>query len=230
MKTIGLIGGMSWESSDLYYQIINRKVQQTLGGIHSCQCLMYSVDFDEIASLQHSGEWDLLAKKMVSAAQRLELGGADFMLLCTNTMHKVAEEIQQNINIPLLHIVDATASAIQNKKLKKLGLLATRFSMEEDFLKERFKLKHGIETIIPDEHERRDVHEIIYGELIKGIISKGSKQRYLDIIENLISKGAEGIIAGCTEIELLIKPEDLDVELFETTRLHAEMAVSLALE
>lgn len=230
MKTIGLIGGMSWESSDLYYQIINRKVQQTLGGIHSCQCLMYSVDFAEIATLQHSGEWDLLAKKMISAAQRLERGGADFILLCTNTMHKVAAEIQQNINIPLLHIVDATANAIQNKKLSELGLLATRFSMEDDFLKERFRSKYGIETIIPDEDERRDVHEIIYGELIKGVISESSKKRYLEIIENLISKGAEGIIAGCTEIELLIKPNDLDVELFETTKIHAEMAVRIALE
>ncbi|MGN8057701.1 aspartate/glutamate racemase family protein [Pedobacter sp. 22163] len=230
MKTIGLIGGMSWESSDLYYQVINRKVQQTLGGIHSCQCLMYSVDFAEIASLQHTGEWDLLAKKMISAAQRVERGGADFILLCTNTMHKVAGEIQQNIDIPLLHIVDATATAIQNKKLKKLGLLATRFSMEDNFLKERFQSKYGIDTIIPDEDERRDVHDIIYGELIKGIISESSKQRYLEIIENLISKGAEGIIAGCTEIELLIKPTDLNVELFETTKIHAEMAVRIALE
>ncbi|WP_316825429.1 aspartate/glutamate racemase family protein [Pedobacter miscanthi] len=230
MKTIGLIGGMSWESSDLYYQVINRKVQQILDGIHSCQCLMFSVDFAEIASLQHMGEWDLLAKKMISAAQRLERGGADFMLLCTNTMHKVAGEIQQNVNIPLLHIVDATANAIQNKKLKKLGLLATRFSMEDDFLKGRFQSKYGIETIVPEENERRDVHEIIYSELIRGIISESSKQRYLEIIENLILKGAEGIIAGCTEIELVIKPSDLQVELFETTKIHAEMAVRIALE
>jgi len=229
MKTIGLIGGMSWESSDLYYQILNKKVQQTMGGVHSCECLMYSVDFAEIAALQHQNNWDALATKMINAGQKLEKGGADFILLCTNTMHKVADEIQQNIKIPLLHIVDATAEEIQAKSLTKLGLIATKFSMEGDFLRNRYKSKFDIDTIIPNEQERNDIHEIIYEELVKGIINKKSKRRFLEIIDNLIEQGAEGIISGCTEIELLIKPSDIKVELFETTRLHAEKAVKLAL-
>lgn len=229
MKTIGLIGGMSWESSDLYYQIINRKTQALLGGVHSCQCLMYSVDFAQIAELQHKGQWDILAQHMVSAAKKLELAGADVVVLCTNTMHKVAADIEKNITIPFLHIVDAVAEEIQQKSYTKLGLLATKFSMEEDFLKSRYKSKFGIETIIPDEDDRADVHRIIYEELVRGIITEKSKQRYLDIIEKLVLKGAEAIISGCTEIELLIKPSDLQVDLFQTTKIHAEKAVSLAL-
>ena len=229
MKTIGLIGGMSWESSDLYYQIINRKIQQTLGGVNSCECLMYSVNFSEIADLQHKGNWALLSKKMVSIAKKLELGGADMIILCTNTMHKVAVDIENNIKIPFLHIVDATAEEIQKKSYKKLGLLATKFSMEEDFLKSRYKEKFDIETIIPNDEERIDVHKIIYEELVKGIITEKSKQRYLEIIENLIKNGAEAIISGCTEIELLIKPSDIKVELFQTTKIHTEKAVEIAL-
>ncbi|MBD1209574.1 MAG: aspartate/glutamate racemase family protein [Ignavibacteria bacterium] len=229
MKTIGLIGGMSWESSDLYYQIINRKTQALLGGVHSCQCLMYSVDFAQIAELQHKGQWDILAQHMVSAAKKLELAGADVVVLCTNTMHKVAADIEKNITIPFLHIVDAVAEEIQQKSYTKLGLLATKFSMEEDFLKSRYKSKFGIETIIPDEDDRTDVHRIIYEELVRGIITEKSKQRYLDIIEKLVLKGAEAIISGCTEIELLIKPSDIQVDLFQTTKIHAEKAVSLAL-
>jgi aspartate racemase len=230
LKTIGLIGGMSWESSALYYQILNRTVQQELGGVHSCECLMYSVDFAEIAELQHTGEWELLAGKMVSAAQHLEKGGAAFILLCTNTMHKVASAIEQQVNIPLLHIVDATAAEIQKRGYKKLGLLATRFSMEEDFLRGRYQDKFGLEIIVPEKEERDEVHRVIYEELVKGIISESSKQRYLEIIENLIGNGAEAIISGCTEIELLIKPEDISVDLFETTRIHAQAAVRMALE
>ena len=229
MRTIGLIGGMSWESSDLYYQIINRKIQQTLGGVHSCECVMYSVDFAEIADLQHQGHWDLLSQKMVSVAKKLELGGADMIVLCTNTMHKVAVDIENNIKIPFLHIVDATAEEIQKKSYKKLGLLATRFSMEEDFLKSRYKDKFEIETIIPNDKDRADVHRIIYEELVKGIITNKSKQRYLEIIDNLIQNGAEAIISGCTEIELLIKPSDITVDLFQTTKIHAEKAVEIAL-
>ena len=221
---------MSWESSDLYYQIINRKVQQTLGGVHSCECVMYSVDFAEIAELQHKGQWDLLAQKMVSVAKKLELAGADIILLCTNTMHKLAPEIEKNINVPFLHIVDATAAAIQQKGYKKLGLLATKFSMEEDFLKSSYQQKFGIETIIPDEQDRANVHRIIYEELVKGIITEQSKQRYLEIIEKLVAQGAEGIISGCTEIELLIKPSDISVTLFQTTKIHAEKAVEMALQ
>lgn len=230
MKTIGLIGGMSWESSDLYYQIINRKVQQILGGVHSCQSLMYSVDFAEIANLQHKNNWDELSVKMIDAAKRLEKGGADFVLLCTNTMHKVADDIQQNIDIPLLHIVDTTSEEIQKRSLKKVGLLATKFSMEGDFLRSRYKTKFGIDTIIPNEEDRGHIHRIIYEELVKGVINESSKQRFLEIINKLIEQGAEGVISGCTEIELLIKPGDIKVELFETTRLHAEMAVKLALK
>jgi aspartate racemase len=230
MKTIGLIGGMSWESSDLYYQILNRKVQETLGGVHSCQCLMYSVDFAEIANLQHQNNWSELSTKMVSAAQRLEKGGADLILLCTNTMHKVADNIQQNIKIHLLHIVDTTSEEINRKSLKKVGLIATMFSMEGDFLRNRYKSKFGIDTIIPNETDRNVIHEIIYNELVKGINNKSSKHKFLKIIYKLIEQGADGIISGCTEIELLIKPTDIKVELFETTRLHAEKAVELALK
>ncbi|WP_247234088.1 aspartate/glutamate racemase family protein [Telluribacter sp. SYSU D00476] len=229
MKTIGLIGGMSWESSDLYYQIINRKVQATLGGVHSCDCLMYSVDFAEIADLQHQGQWDLLSKKMVSVAQKLELAGADLIVLCTNTMHKVAADIEDNIKVPFLHIVDATAEEIQKKSYRKLGLLATKFSMEEDFLKSRYKSKYNMETIVPDKADREEVHRIIYEELVKGIIKAESKQRYMEIIDNLIQKGAEAIISGCTEIELLIQPGDIRVDLFQTTKIHAEKAVEIAL-
>lgn len=229
MKTIGLIGGMSWESSDLYYQILNRTVQQQLGGVHSCQCLMYSVDFGEIAALQHQNDWDELAIQMINAGQRLERGGADFVLLCTNTMHKLVDQIQANINIPLLHIVDPTAEAIQQKAMKKVGLIATKFSMEGDFLRMRYKSKFDIDTIIPNELDRNVIHDIIYNELVKGIINPSSKQKFIEIMDKIIEQGAEGIISGCTEIELLIKPSDIQVELFETTKIHAEKAVSLAL-
>jgi aspartate racemase len=230
MKTIGLIGGMSWESSALYYQLTNRKVQALLGGVHSCHCIMYSVDFAEIAHLQHKGQWDLLAEKMITAARKLEQGGADLIVLCTNTMHKVAADIEANSRVPFLHIVDATAAAIKKKNYKKLGLLATRFSMEEDFLKSRYKTKFGIETIVPDEQGRIDVHQIIYEELVKGIINPKSKQRFLEIIDSLVANGAEAIIAGCTEIELLITPADISVDLFQTARIHAEKAVEIALQ
>ena len=229
MKTIGLIGGMSWESSALYYRILNKKVQEMLGGVHSCKCLIISVDFAEIADLQHKNDWETLAEEMIHCAQRLEAGGAEFLLLCTNTMHKVAEQIQQEVNIPLLHIVDATAAEIQSKSLKEVGLLGTKFTMEGDFLKDRYKSNYGIEIIIPTERERHDVHQIIYDELVKGIICERSKQRYLEIINNLVEKGAQGLISGCTEIGLLIKPSDIEVELFETTKLHSELAVRWAL-
>ncbi|MFP3834087.1 aspartate/glutamate racemase family protein [Chryseobacterium sp. SIMBA_028] len=229
MKTIGLIGGMSWESSVLYYQILNRKTQEILGGSHSSDCLMYSVDFGEIAMLQHKGNWEALEKKMIAAAQRLERGGADMILICTNTMHKMAEAIEHNTNIPLLHIVDSTAEAIQKKSYTKLGMLATKFSMEEDFLKNRYQTKYGIETIVPEAEQRNEVHRIIYEELVQGIIKESSRQYYLKTINDLVNNGAEAIILGCTEIELLIKPEDLSVDMFPTAKLHAEKAVELAL-
>lgn len=229
MKTIGLIGGMSWESSVLYYQIINRKVQELLGGVHSCQCLLYSVDFAEIAHLQHAGDWQTMGRQLADIAKRLETAGAGLIVLCTNTMHKLADEIESHTNIPLVHIVDATAEAIQRDSLKKVGLLATRFSMEGPFLKDRYRQKYDIETIVPDQEDRDEVHRIIYEELVKGIIRPESKARFLEIIDRLRSEGAEGIIAGCTEIELLIRPTDLNMPFFETTRLHAEKAVALAL-
>jgi aspartate racemase len=230
VKTIGLIGGMSWESSDLYYQTVNRKIQEALGGVHSCNCIMYSVDFAEIANLQHEGNWVLLSEKIISIAQKLELCGAELLVLCTNTMHKVADDIVNNIDIPLIHIVDATAEEIRKKSYKKLGLLATRFSMEEDFLKSRYKDKFDIETIVPDGKSRDDIHQIIYEELVKGVITGKSKQRFLEIINSLVQNGAEAIISGCTEIELLIKPSDISVELFQTTKIHAEKAVEVALK
>jgi aspartate racemase len=207
MKTIGLIGGMSWESSSLYYQIINRTTQEKLGGVHSAKCLLYSVDFNEIALLQKEGNWKKLGELMVEAAQSLEKGGADFIVLCTNTMHKLYDEIQANVSIPLIHIGDATAEKIKEKEFKKAGLLGTSFTMEQDFFKGRLLNKHQIETIIPDETQRTVIHRIIYDELVKGIINNESRNIVLEIISDLIDKGAEGIILGCTEIELLITNE-----------------------
>ena len=220
---------MSWESSDLYYQIINRKVKAALGGVHSCRSLMYSVDFGDIAALQHKGEWDELSKMMIDAAQRLERGGADCIVLCTNTMHKLAENIEANTTIPFLHIGDATAEAVKKQGISKVGLLGTKFTMEQDFLKNRFSQKHGIQAIIPDEADRNTVHQIIYDELVKGIINENSRQEYLKIIEKLTNEGAEGIILGCTEIELLVSPKYTDATLFATTQIHAEAAVAFAL-
>jgi aspartate racemase len=230
MKTIGLIGGMSWESSTLYYQIINRTVQEKLGGVHSCESIMYSVDFNEIAELQKNGEWDKLAILMIQAAQKLEKSGADFIVLCTNTMHKLSDEIEKNISIPLIHIVDAAAEKINEKKIKKIGLLGTSFTMEQDFFKGRLLDKYNIETIVPNQEQRHQIHRIIYDELVKGIINNNSRNIFLDIITDLIHQGAEGIILGCTEIELLITNEYTDAELFKTAEIHAKKAVEFALE
>jgi aspartate racemase len=230
MKAIGLIGGMSWESSAVYYKIINQKVKEILGGVHSCKSLMYSVDFGEIAELQHKGDWDKLGNLMADAAKRLENGGADFIVLCTNTMHKLADKIETAVDIPLLHITDVTAEEIQKQGLQKVALLGTKFTMEQDFLKGRLQNKHGIETIIPYESQRTIIHNIIYEELVKGIISEESRTAYLQIINDLIEKGAEGIILGCTEISLLITNEYTNAILFDTTEIHACKAVELALE
>jgi aspartate racemase len=229
-KTIGLIGGMSWESSAVYYNIINREVKKALGGVHSCQSLMYSVDFGEIAALQHNGDWERLGDRMGQAAKKLESGGADFIILCTNTMHKLADNITSAVNIPLIHIADATADAIKANKIKKVGLLGTKFTMEQDFLKGGLADNHSIETIIPNDAEREIVHKIIYDELVKGIISDESRRAYLDIIEGLIANGAEGIILGCTEISLLVTPHDTKHVLFDTTEIHAKKAVELSLK
>jgi aspartate racemase len=229
-KTIGLIGGMSWESSAIYYKIINQEVKKSLGGVHSCQSLMYSVDFGEIATLQHNEDWDKLGEMMSEAAQKLENGGADFIILCTNTMHKLADKITVKVKIPLIHIADATADAIKSSKIKKVGLLGTKFTMEQDFLKGRLKDNHAIETIIPNDDQRDVVHKIIYEELVKGIITDKSREAYLEIINDLINNGAEGIILGCTEISLLITSDNTKHILFDTTDIHAKKAVELSLK
>lgn len=229
MKTIGLIGGMSWESSVVYYQIINRKTKEILGGSHSARSLMYSVEFNEIADLQSRGDWATLDAIMVDAAQRLERGGADCVVICTNTMHRCADKIIASVRIPLLHIGDATGDAIAKSGLKKVGLLGTKFTMEGDFLKKRLADKFGVETIIPDENDRGTIHSVIYDELVRGEINEGSRKAYLRIIEKLRTEGAEGVILGCTEIPLLVSSGDTEMRLFDTTALHAEMAVEFAL-
>jgi len=230
MKTIGLIGGMSWESSQEYYRIINKTVKEKLGGLHSAKIILYSVDFEEVEKLQHQEKWDRLTELMIDAAKRVEKFGADFVLLCTNTMHKMANEVQNNIKIPLLHIADATAEKIKAKDLKKIGLLGTKFTMEEYFYKGRLAEKYSLDVIIPAEKERLIVHDIIYNELCLGYLKQSSKEQFKKIIQNFVANGAEGIILGCTEIPLLIKQEDAEVELFDTTLIHARAAVKLALK
>lgn len=230
MKTIGLLGGMSWESSIEYYRIINQAVKKRLGGLHSAQCLMYSVDFAEIEVLQHVGEWETLTDVMINAVRRLEKGGADCLLICTNTMHRMADEIESATSIPLLHIADATADAVKSEKLHTVGLLGTRFTMEGDFYKGRLEKEHGLKVLVPDDSGRETVHRIIYNELVLGEIKDASRQAYLDIIANLQNNGAEGVILGCTEIPLLVKQADVDLPIFDTTTIHAEAAVEWAIE
>ncbi|MCL4505349.1 MAG: aspartate/glutamate racemase family protein [Chloroflexi bacterium] len=229
MKTIGLIGGMSWESSVEYYRIINEVVHARLGGLHSAQCLMYSVDFAEIEMLQHEGRWDEAARSMIDAAQRLERGGADFAVLCTNTMHKLAGAMEQAMTIPLLHIADATAEKILAQGLTTVGLLGTRFTMEEDFYRGRLTERFGLRVLIPSADECEVVHRVIYDELVLGQIRADSRQRYIEFMERLVGRGAQGIILGCTEIGLLVHDEDCRAPLFDTTRIHAEAAVAFAL-
>ena len=229
MKTIGLIGGMSWESSIEYYRIINETAREKLGGLHSAKSLMYSVDFAEIEILQHQNRWDESAKILVDAAKALERGGAGFIILCTNTMHKLAPAIEASINIPFLHIADATAQKIKQAGLQRIGLLGTRFTMEQDFYKGRLVDKFGLSVLIPDETERAFVHQVIYDELCLGIVRRESKAHYIEIMKRLIQDGAEGIILGCTEIELLVGQEDCRAPIFPTTRIHAEAAVEYAL-
>jgi aspartate racemase len=230
MKTIGLLGGMSWESSIEYYRIINEEVKQRLGGYHSAQSLMYSVDFAEIEALQHSGRWDEAGSVLAEAARQLERGGAELLVLCTNTMHRVAGAIQAAIDIPMLHISDPTAEAIGARGLRKVGLLGTRFTMEQDFYKGRMTDRHGLTILTPDEHDRTLIHRVIYEELVLGVIREPSRQAYFEVIDRLAAAGAEGIILGCTEISLLVKPGDTALPLFDTTYLHATAAVSMALE
>jgi aspartate racemase len=229
MRTIGLLGGMSWESSIEYYRIINETVKERLGGLHSAQSLMYSVDFADIEKLQHTGDWAALTQAMIDAAKQLERGGADFLVICTNTMHKMAPEVAAAIDMPLLHIADATADAIKAQKLDTVGLLGTRFTMEGDFYRGKLEKDHGLKVLIPDEAGREAVHRIIYDELVQGIIREDSRKAYLDVIADLQSRGAQGVILGCTEIPLLVKQADVSIPIFDTTTIHAQAAVDWAL-
>lgn len=229
MKTIGLIGGMSWESSLEYYRILNETIKIKLGGLHSAKCILYSVDFAEIEALQHQGNWREAARLMVAAGQGLERAGADFMVLCTNTMHKLADELQRGVGIPLLHIADATAQRIRASGLKTIGLLGTRFTMEEDFYKGRLTDKHGLSVITPSRDEREVVHRVIYEELCLGVVKDDSRAQYIRTMAKMVQAGAEGIILGCTEIELLVRECDSRVPIFPTTRIHAVAAVEFAL-
>jgi len=226
---IGLIGGMSWESSAEYYRIINQEVRNRLGGVHSARSLMLSVDFGEIERLQHQGEWDELTKRMVDAATRLQRGGADFVLLCTNTMHLMADQVAAAIDIPLLHIADPTAERIKAAGFQKVGLLGTAFTMEQDFYKGRLEKAFGLEVLVPDAADRRVVHDVIYRELVVGEIRPESRMAYREVIARLIARGAQSIILGCTEIMLLVSAKDSAVPLFDTTTIHAVAAVDRAL-
>ena len=229
MKVIGLIGGMSWESSVEYYRIINEEVKRRLGGLHSAKCLLYSVDFEEIERFQSNGDWKKAGEVLGDVALSLEKGGADFIVICTNTMHKVLDDIQSKINIPLLHIADATTTQIKEQGISSIGLLGTKYTMEQDFYKSRLE-SNGINVIVPNDNEREIVNKVIYDELCLGKVHQGSRDYYKKVIQGLIESGAEGIILGCTEIGLLIKPEDSDVPLFDTTYIHAHEAVNMSLK
>jgi aspartate racemase len=229
MKTIGMIGGMSWESSLEYYRIINEEVKERLGDLHSAKTLMYSVDFAEIELLQREGRWQEATRAMIEAARAVAAGGADFLIICTNTMHKMANEVQQSIAIPLLHIADATADVIKARGLQRIGLLGTRFTMEQDFYRGRLVEKYALDVLVPQEADREIVHRVIYDELVLGRIEPASKAEYLRIIANLAQAGADGIILGCTEIGLLVSQTDCSLPLFDTTRIHALAAVEYAL-
>ncbi|PLX13336.1 MAG: aspartate racemase [Marinilabiliales bacterium] len=228
MKTIGIIGGMSWESTKLYYEFINEKIKSDLGGFHSCKCLINSVDFAEIQKLQSEDAWDALDIIMSEAAMSLEKGGAEFIILATNTMHLCVDAIIKSINIPFLHIAEATAMAIKTKELKKVALLGTKFTMEKDFYK-KILSNNDIEVIIPNEEDRNIIHNTIFGELVKGIFNNTSIDKFKKIIKRLEAEGAQGITLGCTELPLLISQKDVDIEVFDTSRIHAEKAVEMAL-
>lgn len=230
MKTIGMIGGMSWESSLEYYRIMNQAVKEKLGGFHSAQCILYSVDFDDVEKLQHQGDWESLTRLMIEAAQRVKKAGADFLVICTNTMHKMADEVQRAIQIPLLHIADVTAGAVKADGQSRVGLLGTKFTMEQDFYKGRLKEIHGIDVLIPEDKERQLIHDILYNELCLGEIKELSREKFQSIIQNLVKRGAQGVILGCTEIPLIVRQEDYEIPLYDTTALHAKAAVDFALQ
>ena len=230
MKTIGMLGGMSWESTASYYRALNEGIKQKLGGLHSAKICMHSVDFAEIEKLQHEGDWQGTAQILCEAARSVEDGGADFLMICTNTMHKVAPEIEAVISIPLLHIADATAERLREDDIKRVGLLGTCFTMEQDFYKGRLSERYGIEVLVPDAGQRQLVHDVIYNELCLGKVQSQSRSSYLAIIDDLASQGAEGVILGCTEIALLVEQKDTGVKLYDTTAIHAQKAVEFALD
>ena len=229
MKMIGLIGGMSWESSAEYYRILNQGVRDRRGPTASARCLLWSFDFSEIERLQHAGDWPGLEARMVEAAQALAAAGAEVLLICTNTMHRMADQVQAAVSVPLLHIADPTAEAIRAAGLRRVALLGTGFTMEQDFYKGRLTERHGLEVLVPEAEDRATVHRIIYEELVAGIIRDGSRAAYRAVIARLVARGAEAVILGCTEIMLLVRPEDSAVPLFDTTALHAEAAIATAL-
>ena len=229
MKRIGLLGGMSWESSIEYYRIVNEEVRDRLGGLHSADCLLRSVDFAGIEELQRSGRWDDAGSVLAAEAAALEAAGAELIVLCTNTMHKLAEAIEAAVGVEFVHIADTTAGAVRAAGLDGVGLLATGYTMEQDFYVGRLRDLHGLDVLVPEEPDRRIVHGVIYEELCRGVVDDGSREQYRRIMRALAARGAQGILLGCTEIELLVGPEDAEVPLFDTTRLHAVRAVELAL-
>jgi aspartate racemase len=229
MKTIGLIGGMSWESTVPYYRLVNEGIKARLGGLHSAKVVLYSVDFHEIEQLQRDGDWDAAGDVLAEAARRLQAAGADLLVLCTNTMHKVAPQMEAAVSIPLLHIADGTAAAIKAAGHRSVGLLGTRFTMEQDFYRQRLQDRHGLQVIVPEADDRRVVHDLIYDELCRGLVRDDSREAYRRIMEDLVARGAEAIILGCTEIGLLVGAQDARVPLFDTTALHAAAAVEAAL-
>ena len=230
MKTIGMLGGMSWESTATYYREINEGIKQNLGGLHSAKICLYSVDFDEIEKLQHADDWDTAAMVLAEGARKIEAGGADFLIICTNTMHRVASKIEQAISIPLLHIADATALKLKDDNITRVGLLGTRFTMEHNFYKSRITELFGIEVLVPEPDERTLLHAIIYDELCLGKIENTSRQQCLEIISRLFARGAQAVILGCTEIALLISQDHTSIPLYDTTVIHANQAVSYALK
>lgn len=226
MKTLGLIGGMSWESSLEYYRLVNEGVKSQLGGLHSSRLIMYSVDFAEVEILQSEGRWEEAAQMMIDAAQALQRGGADGLLICTNTMHKSAPQVEAAVSIPLIHIADAAGAAVHKNGIQKIGLLGTRFTMEEDFIVGRLASRYNLDVIVPNREDRDVIHRVIYDELCLGLVKDSSRQAYIEIIQRLQTRGAAGVILGCTEIGLLVRPQDSPLPLFDTTLLHAQAAVT----
>ncbi len=229
MKTIGLLGGMSWESTAGYYRAINEGVRESLGGLHSAKIAMFSVNFEPIEKLQHEGDWSGTERILIEAAKNVESAGADFLLICTNTMHKIAPQIEDALAIPILHIADATAEHLAQNGIKTVGLVGTAFTMEQDFYKGRLKKKYGLEVLVPVLEDRKIVHDVIYNELCLGVTNSNSKLEYMRIIKNLSNNGAEAVILGCTEIGMLVDQSDTEVKLIDTTRIHAQKAVEYAI-